>query len=69
MNKASLIKQGMIETVDKSKYWFRFIIVVKKTESTVCICIDPHPVKDALHKKQCQLSGLDDILSKEERAM
>lgn len=57
-----LVKKGVLIPVNTPTDWTSCIVVVKKENGSIRLCIDPKPLNKALKRNQHPLPTLDDIL-------
>jgi hypothetical protein len=58
-----LEKKGVIERVDEPTDWVSALVVVKKPNGKLRICIDPKPLNMALKRCHYPMATIDDLLS------
>lgn len=59
---ARLEKEGVIQQVDTPTDWVSSLVVVKKPNGKLRICIDPKPLNQALKRSHYPMPVVDDIL-------
>ena len=59
---ARLEKLGIIKPVDEPTDWVSSLVLVKKPNGKLRICIDPKPLNKALKQSHYPLAVIDDIL-------
>ena len=57
-----LVTKGILETVDVPTDWVSSMVVVKKANGKIRLCIDPHPLNQALRRNYYPLPVIDDLL-------
>ena len=57
-----LVEIGVLIPLEEPTVWVSQMVVVKKPDGSLRICIDPHPLNDALQREHYRLPTLDDVL-------
>ena len=57
-----LVKMGILEPVDVPTDWISSVVVVKKSNGKIRLCIDPKPLNQALRRNYYPLPVIDDLL-------
>ena len=58
----SMVDNDVIEPVDKPTEWVNNIVITKKKDGSLRVCLDPRPLNKALKRERYQLPVLDDVL-------
>ena len=57
-----LVEIGVLIPLEEPTVWVSQMAVVKKSDGSQRICIDPQPLSDALQREHYRLPNLDDVL-------
>ena len=57
-----LVKIGILQPVDVPTDWISSMVVIKKSNGKIRLCIDPKPLNEALRRNQYPLPVIDDLL-------
>ncbi|XP_024890884.1 uncharacterized protein K02A2.6-like [Temnothorax curvispinosus] len=57
----ALEKQGIIEKVDYSTDWVNSLVIVRKPNGKLRICLDPQDLNKAIKREHCQIPTLEQI--------
>ena len=61
------VEIGVLIAVEEPSVWVNQVAVVKKSDGSLRICMDPQPLNDALQREHYRLPTLDDVLPKPEQ--
>lgn len=59
---AQLVQDGIIKPVTEPTPWISALLVVRKPNGKVRLCIDPKPLNKALKRSHYKMSTIDDVL-------
>ena len=59
-----LLALGVIAEVKEHTEWINSVVPVKKSDGTLCLCLDPKDLNKAIHRNQWYSRTIDDILPK-----
>lgn len=58
----SLVKTGILVPLDVPTDWISSVVVIKKSNGKIRLCIDPKPLNQALKRNHYPLPVIDDLL-------
>lgn len=58
-----LVKNGIIEKVEESSEWVHPLVIVKKSNGKLRICLDPKELNKAIKRQHRKLPTIDEIIS------